>query len=107
MVSQTRIPIKSSLINFSLANIREIKTRLKHVRRSINSSSWAFDTVHIFSLAESATRDRFGKVAIAAAEALIADEQQSSNSSRWWRQGWSDVQTYDDGITIDAQAFDT
>ena len=65
------------------------------------------DTVRIFWFAESATRDRFGKVAIAAAEALIADEQQSRDSSRWWRQGWSDVQTYHDGITIDAQAFDT
>jgi len=65
------------------------------------------DTVRIFWFAESATRDRFGKVAIAAAEALIADEQQSRDSSRWWRQGWSDVQTYHDGITIDAQGFDT
>jgi hypothetical protein len=65
------------------------------------------DTVRIFWFAESAARHRFGKVAIAAAEALIADEQQSRDSSRWWHQGWSDVQTYHDGITIDAQAFDT
>ena len=35
------------------------------------------DSVRIFWFAESATQDRFGKVAIAAAEALIADEQQS------------------------------
>jgi hypothetical protein len=65
------------------------------------------DMVRIFWFAESATRDRFGKVAIAVAEALIADEQQSRDSSHWWRHGWSDVQTYHDGITIDAQAFDT
>jgi hypothetical protein len=65
------------------------------------------DTLRICWFPESALRDRFGKVAIAAAEALIADEQQSRDSSRWWRQGWSNVQTYHDGITIDAQAFDT
>jgi len=65
------------------------------------------ETVRILWFAESAARDRFGKVAIAASEVLIADEQQSRDSSRWWRQGWSDVQTYHDGITIDAQAFDT
>ena len=65
------------------------------------------ETVRILWFAGSAARDRFGKVAIAASEVLIADEQQSRDSSRWWRQGWSDVQTYHDGITIDAQAFDT
>jgi hypothetical protein len=65
------------------------------------------DTVRIFWFAESARRDQFAKVAIAAAEALIADEQQSRDSSHWWRQRWSDVQTYHDGITIDAQGFDT
>ena len=37
----------------------------------------------------------------------ITAVQQSRDSSHWWRQGWSDVQTYHDGITIDAQAFDT
>ena len=65
------------------------------------------ETVRIFWFAEPAKRNQFGKVTIAAAEALIADEQQSRDSSHWWRQGWSDVQTYHDGITIDAQAFDT
>src|SRR5262249_45233336 len=65
------------------------------------------ETVRIFWFAEPAKRNHFGKVAIAAAEALIADEQQSRDSSHWWRQGWSDVQTYHDGITIDAQGFDT
>jgi len=37
----------------------------------------------------------------------ITAVQQSRDSSHWRRQGWSDVQTYHDGITIDAQAFDT
>ena len=55
------------------------------------------EIVRIFWFAESARRDQFAKVAIAAAEALIADEQQSRDSSHWWRQRWSDVQTYHDG----------
>jgi hypothetical protein len=61
----------------------------------------------VFWYVNSAARDKFGKVAIAAAEAVIADEQQSIDSHHWWRQGWSDVQTYHDGITIDAQTFDS
>ena len=43
----TRIPIGLSLINFSLANTREIRTRAKHARRLIVFSKSAFDTSSI------------------------------------------------------------
>ncbi|MFZ4815557.1 MAG: Acg family FMN-binding oxidoreductase [Phototrophicaceae bacterium] len=63
--------------------------------------------VRVFWYADSAARDKFSAYGLAAAEALIADEQQSIDSGRWWRQQWSDVQAHQDGITIDAQSFNT
>lgn len=82
----------------------------KSVKADILNSLTALsndDSVHVFWYANSSARDKFGKIAIAAAQALIADEQQSIDSNRWWRQGWSEVQTHADGITIDAQSFDS
>lgn len=43
------------------------------------------DAVHVFWYTDSAARDKFGAYGIAAAETLIADEQQSIDSSSWWR----------------------
>lgn len=63
--------------------------------------------IHVFWYADAGARDKFGKVAVAAAQALIADEQQSIDSNHWWRQGWPDLQAHSDGITIDAQSFDS
>ncbi len=48
---------------------------------------------------------QFSQVAIEATEALIADEQQSADSHRWWRQDWNQLQQTADGITLDAQAL--
>ncbi|MEP6986164.1 MAG: hypothetical protein ABI970_11235 [Chloroflexota bacterium] len=50
---------------------------------------------------------KFGKCELVAAEALIVDEQQSIDSNQWWCQGWADVQAHHDGITVDAQSFDS
>ena len=55
---------------------------------------------------EPAARDTFGCYAVAAAVALVADEQQSQDSYRWWRQSWPDVQAHRDGLTVDAQTMD-
>jgi hypothetical protein len=65
------------------------------------------DAVQVFWYADSAARDKFGAYGVAAAEALIADEQQSIDSSNWWRQDWSDVQAHRDGITIDSLLLDS
>jgi len=81
----------------------------KSIGRDILDSLTALSNdaaVQVFWYADPVARDKFGKYAVAAAEALIADEQQSIDSNHWWRQGWSDVQAHSDGITIDAQSFD-
>ncbi|MBA3869292.1 MAG: hypothetical protein H0X30_09065 [Anaerolineae bacterium] len=65
------------------------------------------DAVQVFWYADVAAKDKFGTYELAAAEALIADEQQSIDSNHWWRQGWADLQAHRDGITIDAQSFDS
>lgn len=61
--------------------------------------------VKVFWLKDDAPRKQFGETAIAAAEALIADDQQSADSHKWWRQDWDDVQSHADGITLDAQGL--
>jgi hypothetical protein len=61
--------------------------------------------VRLFWFRDESARAKFGQVAIAAAEALIADEQQSLDSHKWWRQDWDQVQESADGITLDAQGL--
>jgi nitroreductase len=43
-----------------------------------------------------------GQLIVEAAQAIAADHEQSIDSFRWWRDSWSDIQTYKDGMTIDA-----
>ncbi|HYJ18256.1 MAG TPA: hypothetical protein VEW72_03700 [Burkholderiales bacterium] len=50
-------------------------------------------------------RKRIGDLIVAATEAIIADEQQSTDSARWFRWGWDEVQAHRDGLTLDAQAL--
>lgn len=61
--------------------------------------------VRLFWIKDESTRAKFGKTAISAAEALIADDQQSMDSHRWWRQDWDQLQESADGITLDAQGL--
>lgn len=48
-------------------------------------------------------RKRVGDLIVAATEAIIADEQQSTDSAKWFRWRWDEVQTHRDGLTLDAQ----
>ena len=43
-----------------------------------------------------------GQLIVEAAEAFAADRPQSVDSFRWWRDSWSDIQRFKDGMTIDA-----
>jgi nitroreductase len=43
-----------------------------------------------------------GQLIVEAAQAISADHDQSVDSFRWWRDSWSDIQTFQDGMTIDA-----
>jgi hypothetical protein len=62
-------------------------------------------TVSVVWMRGSSSHKKFGEVAISAAEALIADEQQSLDSHKWWRQDWGELQSHADGITLDAQGM--
>ena len=46
-----------------------------------------------------------GQLIVEAAQAISADHDQSVDSFRWWRDSWSDIQTYKDGMTIDADGL--
>jgi|CXWL01.1.fsa_nt_gi hypothetical protein len=61
--------------------------------------------VRLFWYEDESARAKFGEVAIAAAETLIADEQQSIDSHLWWRQDWDQLQASADGVTLDAQGL--
>jgi hypothetical protein len=50
-------------------------------------------------------RKHVGELIVAATEAIIADEQQSTDSAKWFRWGWDEVQAHRDGLTLDAQAL--
>jgi len=63
------------------------------------------EDVRLFWFKDQATKDRFGRVAVDAAGALIADEQQSIDSHRWWRQDWAQLQESEDGISLDVQGL--
>lgn len=43
-----------------------------------------------------------GQLIVEAAQAISADHDQSVDSFRWWRDSWSDIQSFQDGMTIDA-----
>jgi nitroreductase len=45
---------------------------------------------------------QLGQLIVEAAQAISADQDQSVDSFRWWRDSWSDIQSYQDGMTIDA-----
>jgi nitroreductase len=45
---------------------------------------------------------QIGQLIVEGAQAFAADARQSSDSFRWWRDSWSDIQRYKDGMTIDA-----
>lgn len=62
-------------------------------------------TVSLVWMRGSSSHKKFGEVAISAAEALIADDQQSMDSHKWWRQDWDELQSHADGITLDAQGM--
>ncbi|RXZ79950.1 twin-arginine translocation signal domain-containing protein [Paenibacillaceae bacterium] len=48
-------------------------------------------------------RKTAGDLVISATEAIIADEEMSHDSNKWYRDDWNDLQKYRDGLTLDAQ----
>lgn len=49
-----------------------------------------------------AQKRQIGQLIVEGAQAFAADTKQSSDSFRWWRDSWSDIQRHKDGMTLDA-----
>jgi nitroreductase len=47
-------------------------------------------------------KHQLGQLIVEAAQAIAGDHGQSVDSFRWWRDSWSDIQSFQDGMTIDA-----
>ncbi len=47
-------------------------------------------------------RSELSSLIVAATEAIIADRQQSADSTRWFRMSWEQLQRHRDGVTLDA-----
>jgi hypothetical protein len=47
-------------------------------------------------------RRKVGDLILQATQDIIADKQQSYDDFKWYRAGWQDIQTYKDGLTVDA-----
>lgn len=47
-------------------------------------------------------RRKVGDLILQATQAILADKQQSYDDFKWYRASWQDIQTYKDGLTVDA-----
>lgn len=47
-------------------------------------------------------RRKVGDLILQATQAIVADKQQSYDDFKWYRASWQDIQTYKDGLTVDA-----
>ncbi len=45
---------------------------------------------------------KLGDLILEATQAIVADKQQSYDDFKWYRANWQDIQTYKDGLTVDA-----
>ena len=61
--------------------------------------------VGVFWFTTEPDRRRVGELIVAAAKAIIADHQQSSDSAKWFRSSWREIQELRDGTTLDAQSL--
>jgi hypothetical protein len=58
--------------------------------------------LRVFWLSSAAERAKAAQLVVAATQAIIADQEQSRDSAKWYRLEWEQVQKYRDGITVDA-----
>lgn len=61
------------------------------------------ETVKISWFSTSEEKKRIGNLIVKSTEAIIADEEMSVESNKWFKENWKDIQDERDGITLDAQ----
>ncbi len=81
----TNRPISTTILN-EIENLMmdELKVRI----------SW-------FTTAEE--KHHIGSLIVNATQAIITDKQMSTDSNKWYKENWQDIQSERDGITLDAQ----
>jgi hypothetical protein len=50
-------------------------------------------------------RRNVGDLIVQATKAIMDDKQQSNDDFKWYRLSWQDIQTYKDGLTVDASGL--
>ena len=61
--------------------------------------------VTVFWFTREGERKYVADLMVESAKALVADKVQSTDSNRWMRNSWQEVQQYRSGITLDAQGL--
>jgi hypothetical protein len=59
----------------------------------------------VYWFSSDADRARIGSLMVDAARAITRDRQQSTDSFRWFRSSWDDIQKHKDGLTLDTQGL--
>ncbi len=73
--------------------------------KSLQALGGEFNNASVFWFTTDAQRKQIGERIVQAAEALVADQQQSLDSGKWFRTSWHQVQELRDGVTLDAQGL--
>ncbi len=69
--------------------------------RALDSAVADIPGAAVVWISSDAQKRQIGQLIVEGAQAFSADTQQSSDSFRWWRDNWSDIQRYKDGMTLD------
>jgi hypothetical protein len=81
------------------------KTVTQDILQSLGSLSKAISpegAMTVFWFTTDDQRRKAGDLILQATQAIIADKQQSYDDFKWYRASWQDIQTYKDGLTVDA-----
>lgn len=76
---------------------QEILESLEALSKTINPQRLA-----VFWFTTNDQRHKVGDFILQATQAIVADKQQSYDDFKWYRSNWQDIQTNNDGLTVDA-----
>ncbi|MBV9180785.1 MAG: hypothetical protein JO356_05685 [Acidobacteria bacterium] len=73
--------------------------------REMEALNLEADAIQIKMWTDASSRERIKELIIAASEAIVADHEQSRDSSRWYRATHAAIERHRDGVTLDAQGL--
>jgi hypothetical protein len=84
------------------------KSVTQNILQSLGSLSKTISpegAVTVFWFTTDEQHRRLGDLIVQATQDIIADKQQSYDDFKWYRQSWQDIQTFKDGLTVDASGL--